>query len=65
MNRNALQYDLAVSGNKKTLDAYNESYRSYMTDLEKTYTQILHEGDKILGITTIFQYTNDSWESYL
>lgn len=65
MNRNALQYDLAVSGNKKTLDAYNESYRSYMTELEKTYTQILHEGDKILWITTNFQYSNDSWENYL
>ncbi len=65
MNRNALQYDLTVSGNKKTLDAYNESYRSYMTELEKTYTQILHEGDKILWITTNFQYANDSWENYL
>lgn len=65
LDRNALQYDLTVSGNKKTLDAYNESFRSYITELEKSMTQYLHEWDKILGITTVFEYTNDSWESYL
>jgi len=65
MDRNALQYDLTVSGNKKTLDAYNESFRSYITELEKSMTQYLHEWDKILGITTIFEYANDGWEPYL
>ena len=28
-------------------------------------TQMLYEGDKILGITTNFEYSNDSWEAYL
>ena len=28
-------------------------------------TQMLYEADKILGITTNFQYANDSWEPYL
>lgn len=64
-NRTTLQYDLTVSGNKKTLDAYNENFRGYITELEKSMTQLLYEGDKILGITTVFQYSNDSWESYL
>lgn len=65
MDRNALQYDLTVSGNKKTLDAYNENFKSYITELEKSMTQYLHEWDKILGITTVFEYANDSWEPYL
>lgn len=64
-NRTTLQYDLTVSGNKKTLDTYNENFRGYITELEKSMTQLLYEGDKILGITTVFQYSNDSWESYL
>jgi multidrug resistance efflux pump len=43
MNRNSLQYDITVSANKKTLDAYNESFRSYISELEKSMTQYLHE----------------------
>jgi multidrug resistance efflux pump len=43
MNRNNLQYDITVSANKKTLDAYNESFRSYITEIEKSMTQYLHE----------------------
>lgn len=65
LDRNALQYDLAVSANKKTLDSYNESYRSYLTDLEKTYTQMLYEWDKILWITPVFETANDAWEGYI
>lgn len=65
MNRNDLQYDITVSSNKKTLDAYNESFRSYITELEKSMTQYLHEWDKILGTTSTFEYSNDGWEDYL
>jgi hypothetical protein len=28
-------------------------------------TQMLFEGDKILGVSTNFEYTNDAWEAYL
>jgi hypothetical protein len=28
-------------------------------------TSMLYEADKILGITTNFEYTNDAWEPYL
>lgn len=28
-------------------------------------TQMLYEGDKVLGITTNFEYANDAWEPYL
>ena len=41
--RNGLQYELTVSANKKTLDAYNENFKSYITELEKSMTQYLYE----------------------
>ena len=54
-----------MSTNKKTLDTYNINYTSYLLDIEKNMTQMLYEGDKILGITTAFEYANDGWEPYL
>ncbi|MBX9809025.1 biotin/lipoyl-binding protein [Candidatus Gracilibacteria bacterium] len=63
--KNNLAYDTLVNTNSKTLDAYNESYKTYLSDAERIMTQMLYEGDKILGITTNFEYSNDSWEAYL
>jgi hypothetical protein len=54
-----------VNTNKKTLESYNESYKTYLSDTERLMTQMLYEGDKILGITTNFEYSNDAWEPYL
>lgn len=63
--KNALAADTLVNANSKTLDSYNESYKTYLSDTERIMTQMLYEADKILGITTNFQYANDSWEPYL
>jgi multidrug resistance efflux pump len=63
--KNNLAYDTLVNTNIKTLDGYNESYKTYLSDAERIMTSMLYEGDKILGITTNFEYANDSWEPYL
>lgn len=64
-NKNAIQYDSVVNSNGKTLDAYNQNYKSYISDVDRLMTQLLFEGDKILGITTANEYANDGWENYL
>lgn len=62
-DKNALQLDTVVNTDGKTLDAYNQNYRSYISDLDRLMTQVLFDGDKILGISDYFKYP--SWESYL
>lgn len=64
-DRNSIQYDTLVNSNGKTLDAYNQNYKTYITDVDRLMTQLLFEGDKILGITTANEYANDNWENYL
>lgn len=39
--------------------------KNYITDLDRISTSMLFEWDRILGITTNFEYANDGWESYL
>ncbi len=63
--KNALAYDTLVNTNSKTIDTYNESYKTYISDAERIMTQMLYEADKILGITTNFEFANDAWEPYL
>lgn len=63
--KNALQYDTVVNANEKTLKGYNETFRTYLADAEKNMTALLYDGDKILGITTNYEYANDAWEPYL
>ncbi len=63
--KNNLAYATLLNTNSKTLDSYNESYKTYLSDAERIMTQMLYEWDKILGITTNFEYANDSWEPYL
>lgn len=65
MGKNALQYDTVVNNNEKTLKGYNEVFRNYLSDAEKNMTSLLYDGDKILGITTNYEYANDAWEPYL
>ena len=63
--KNALAYDTLVNTNSKTLDGYNENYKTYLGDAERIMTSMLYEADKILGITTNFEFANDAWEPYL
>ena len=65
IGKNALAYDTLVNTNSKTIDTYNESYKTYLLDAERIMTQMLYEADKILGITTNFEFANDAWEPYL
>lgn len=39
--------------------------RTYATDVDRISTSMLYEWDRILGITTNFEYANDGWEPYL
>ncbi len=34
-------------------------------DFDRVTSVMLYEGDKILGLTTNFEYSNDAWEAYL
>ena len=63
--KNNLIYETLLNTNTKTLESYNESYRSYLAGIEASMTNFLYEWDKILGISTNFQYANDAWEPYL
>jgi multidrug efflux pump subunit AcrA (membrane-fusion protein) len=63
--KNTLQDATLMNANSKTLDTYNTTYKSYLSDIERNLTQMLYSGDKILGISTNFEYANDSWEPYL
>lgn len=64
-SKNAISYDTVVNSNSKTLDSYNENYRTYLADIDRIMTQSLYDGDKIIGASSTFEYTNDAWEDYL
>ncbi len=63
--KNALIYDSLVNTNKKTFESYSENYRTYLGSIESLMTNFLYEWDKILGISTNFEYANDAWQAYL
>ncbi len=41
------------------------TFETFAHDFDRVSTAMLYEGDKILGITTNFEYANDGWEPYL
>jgi len=43
----------------------NTTLRTFATDLDRISTAMLYEWDRILGISTNFEYANDGWEDYL
>jgi hypothetical protein len=65
ISRKNITYDTLTTGNMKVLESHNVNYKNYLSDLERQMTQMLYSGDKILGITTNFEYANDPWEAYL
>lgn len=65
LEKTNLQYDNLVDSNNTTLKTYNDSYRSQMSGLDATMTQLLHDADEILGMTKYRQYENDAWQGYL
>lgn len=67
INIEKLKIDLASAENNYnnqilTLDA---NYHLYANDFEKLSSSMLFEWDRILGITSTYQYSNDNWEPYL
>ncbi len=52
-----------MNSDGKTLDTYNQNYRTYISDIDRLMTQELYDADKILAISEYFKYP--SWESYL
>ncbi len=65
ISRKNIQLLTLSTTNLRTIDSYNVLYKNYLSDLERQMTQMLYAGDKILGITTNFEYSNDPWEPYL
>lgn len=62
-----LKIDLASAENnyQNQLTSLDSSYHLYANDFEKLANSLINEGDHILGITSTYQYSNDSWEPYL
>lgn len=65
MAKNTLVYETLLNTNIKTLESYNENYKSYLWWVETLMNNFLYEGDKIMGMTSAFQYTVDGWKPYL
>ncbi len=65
LEKNKLIYDTLVNTNNKTLESYNENYKSYLIGVETLMNNFLYEWDKIMGMTSAFQYTVDGWKPYL
>ncbi len=42
-----------------------KTLRTYANDIDRISTSMLYEWDRILGISTNFEYSNDWWENYL
>lgn len=62
-----LKIDLASAENnyQNQLTSLDSNYHLYANDFEKLANSMLYEADRILGITSTYQYSNDSWEAYL
>jgi len=64
-DRTSLQYSNTLKQNDTTLQMYQDNYSNYLTELDRLMTQLLHEGDQILGMTSTYEHANDAWEPYL
>ena len=63
--KTALSYDTIVNSNQKTLDTLDSNYKIYLADVEKNIDQILYQSDQILGLSTVFENTNNNFEAQL
>ena len=58
-------YDTLVNSNQKTLDNIDTNYKNYLADVDKNLDQVIFESDRILGLSSNNEYTNDGFESLL
>ena len=42
-----------------------DTYITFVQDFDRISTAMLYEGDKILGITSSYEYQDDAWEDYV
>lgn len=64
-SKTSLQYSNTLKQNNTTLRIYQDNYTNFLNELDRLMTQLLHEGDQILGMTAAYEHTNDAWEPYL
>ncbi len=65
LSKTALSYDTIVNSNQKTLDTLDSNYKLYLADIEKNLDQVLYQSDQILGLSTVFENTNNNFEAQL
>ena len=63
--KTSLSYDTLVNSNQKTLDNIDTNYKNYLADVDKNLDQVIFESDRILGLSSNNEYTNDGFESLL
>jgi multidrug resistance efflux pump len=63
--KTTLSYDTIVNTNQKTLDTLDASYKTYLAEIDKNLDQVVFESDRILGLSSNNEYTNDGFESQL
>ncbi len=63
--KTTLSYDTIVNSNQKTLDNIDTNYKNYLADIDKNLDQVTFESDRILGLSSNNEYTNDWFESLL
>lgn len=67
INLEKLKIDLESAKNnyRNQISTLNASYHLYSSDFDKISSSMLFEADRILWITSTYQYANDNWEPYL
>ena len=65
ISKTGLSYDTIVNANQKTFDTLDANYKLYLADIEKNLDQVLYQSDQILGLSTVFENTNNNFESQL
>ena len=63
--KTTLSYDTIVNAHQKTLDNIDTNYKNYLADIDKNLDQVIFESDRILGLSSNNEYTNDGFESLL
>jgi hypothetical protein len=65
ISKTNLSYDTIVNSNQKTLDNLDATYKTYLADIDRNMDQVIYESDRILGLSSNNEYTNDNFESQL
>lgn len=64
-NKTDIQYDTLVKQNRDTIKSYDDAYRNFLIEADRSMTQYLNEADKIIGASLTYEGLNERWEPYL